>query len=88
MPPKKRSKKDDSDDNDVDNKSSAATTPKMNKADTDYRSIDFGSDAKTKSGKKWNFKISSWYYFRSSNLKTIMQGYKCNNKPLGVIVAF
>ena len=60
MPPKKRTKKDDSDDDDDGGKKSTSPPPKMNKADTDFRSIDFGSDAKTKSGKKWNFKISSW----------------------------
>ena len=37
--------------------------PKKNKSDMDYGSIDFESEAKTKSGKKWNYKISSWYFF-------------------------
>jgi len=56
MPPKKRSKKDESDDDD----GKKSPPAKMNKADTDYKSIDFDSDAKTKAGKKWNFKITSW----------------------------
>jgi AP endonuclease-1 len=38
----------------------ATSEPKKNKTDTQWKEIDFVSDAKDKKGKKWNFKISSW----------------------------
>lgn len=52
MPPKKRES----------DKSNGGDAPpaKMNRTTSDFQSLDFSSAAKTKDGKKWNFKISSW----------------------------
>ena len=43
-------------------KESASKKPetKMNKTETDWKNIDFQSDAKAKNGSAWNLKISSW----------------------------
>jgi hypothetical protein len=51
MPAKKRPESD-----------SESEAPK-NKWDTDFGSINFDCDATTKSGEKWNLKISSWFGF-------------------------
>ena len=46
----------------ADAKESASKKPenKMNKTETDWKNIDFQSDAKAKNGSAWNLKISSW----------------------------
>ena len=41
-------------------KSAAEPSPKLNKTDTDWQSIEFTSQAKDRKGTPWNFKISSW----------------------------
>ncbi|KAK3923088.1 Recombination repair protein 1 [Frankliniella fusca] len=41
-------------------KAKAGDKPLLNKSESNYASIDFSSEAKTKDGKLWNFKISSW----------------------------
>ncbi|KAJ8866123.1 hypothetical protein PR048_033647 [Dryococelus australis] len=38
----------------------AKTDGKLNKTDSDFGSLDFTSKSKTKDGKPWNLKISSW----------------------------
>jgi len=38
----------------------AEPSPKMNKTSTDWKDIDFKSDAKDKNGNSWTLKISSW----------------------------
>ena len=72
MPAKKNPAKNDDTESDP---------PKKNKSDMDYGSIDFESEAKTKSGKKWNYKISSWYFF--AFIKRSLRAYLI--EPLGML---
>lgn len=78
-------------------KAKVADKPAMNKTDSDYGSIDFSSEAKTKEGNKWNLKISSWNvaglkaWLKKSGLEFIkhenpdilcLQETKCSEKKL------
>ncbi len=38
----------------------AAKPAKLNKTESNYTSQDFSCDKKTKEGRSWNFKISTW----------------------------
>lgn len=66
-PPKNAAKvEEDEDDDDAEEeeplpkKAKAGEKALLNKTESNYASIDFSSEAKTKDGKPWNFKISSW----------------------------
>lgn len=53
MPPKKRTS--------GDGKNGSSEPPaKMNKTSSDYDKMDFSCESKTKDGKDWNLKISTW----------------------------
>jgi hypothetical protein len=43
-----------------DTNGSGSSDVKKNKSDTDFADTDFICKKETKSGKKWNFKLSTW----------------------------
>ncbi len=59
MPPKKRQSSENGE-ADSAKKAKKADEPKKNNTNSDFGEINFDSDAKTKTGEKWNFKITTW----------------------------